>query len=115
MKYSECNEKQKKAWRNIKNAASDYIFGLANGCFDSDPHSSEYANYRAALENLDGLIDAVYGEAITTVYAGGGACCFGAAAESYLRDIRFCGKEFLMKVTAHYCKKYQAEALGDIS
>ena len=113
MKYSECNARQKKAWRNIKNAASDYIFGLMNGCFDSDAEGQQYNDYKNALEDLDGLIATVYSEATHTIYTGGG-CMFGAGAESYLKDIRFCGKEFLMKVTTHYCKKYQQEALAEI-
>ena len=97
MKYAECNERQKKAWKNIKHAASDYIFGLLNGCFDNDEGSDEYKDYKAALDDLDGLITAVYNESLTTVYTYGG-CAFGPDAESYLKDIRFCGKEFLMKV-----------------
>lgn len=113
MKYAECNERQKKAWKNIKHAASDYIFGLLNGCFDNDEGSDEYKDYKAALDDLDGLITAVYNESLTTVYTDGG-CAFGPGAESYLKDIRFCGKEFLMKVVTHYCKKYQQEALADL-
>lgn len=113
MRYADCNARQKKAWKNIKHAASDYIFGLVNGCLDSDESSEDYRDYKQALENLDGLIDAVYHEAITTVYTGSG-CCFGAGAESYLKDVRFCGKDFLMRVVTHYCKKYQQEALAEI-
>ena len=114
MKYSECNAREKKAWTNIKNAASDYIFGLVNGCYDNDEGSEEYNNYKAALENLDMLISTVYDEALSTIYTGG-SCFFGPDAERFLKDIRFCGKDFLMKVTTHYCKKYQAEALADIA
>lgn len=114
MKYSECNARQKKAWQNIKNAASDYIFGLVNGCLDSPKDSQDYQDYKQALDNIEELIEAVYHEAITTIYTGGGGCCFGEGAEKRLKDIRFCGKEFLMKVTTHYCKKYQQEALEQI-
>lgn len=113
MKYAECNERQKKAWKNIKHAASDYIFGLVNGCFDNDEDSVAYKDYKATLDNLDGLIEAVYKEGTTTIYTGGGVF-FGASAESYLKDIRFCGKEFLMSVATYYCKKYQQEALADL-
>lgn len=113
MTYAECNERQKKAWKNIKHAASDYIFGLLNGCFDNDEGSEAYQDYKAALDNLEGLIEAVYKEGTTSIYTSGG-CSFGPGAESYLKDIRFCGKDFLMKVTTHYCKKYQREALEDL-
>lgn len=114
MKYSECNNRQKKAWANIARAASDYIFGLVNGCLDSDKNSAEYQDYRQALDDIDGLIEAVYHEATTTIYTGGGGCMFGKGAEAWLKDIRFCGKEFLMRVTTHYCKKFQQEALAQI-
>lgn len=114
MKYADCNERQKKAWRNIKSAASDHIFGLMNGCLDSSKDSDDYKDYKAALDDLDGLVEAVYKAATTTIYTYGGGCRFGAGAESYLKDIRFCGKEFLMKITTHYCKKFQQEALAEI-
>lgn len=114
MKYVECNYRQKKAWKNIKHAASDYIFGLLNGCLDSDKNSDEYKDYKAALDDLDGLVETVYKEGTTTIYTYGGGCLFGDEVENYLKDIRFCGKEFLMKVATHYCKKYQQEALAEL-
>lgn len=115
MKFSECNARQKKAWINIKNAASDYIFGLVNGCLDNSPDSEEYNDYRQGLEDLNDIIETVYNEAITTIYTGGGGCFSGKGAESQLKDIRFCGKEFLMRVTTYYCKKFQQEALDEIN
>lgn len=113
-KFSECNDREKKAWKNIKNAAADYIFGLQNGCFDNEADSIEYHNYKEGLENYNELVNVVYNEALTTIYTGGGGCFFGEGAERFLLDIRFCGKEFLMEVTEHFVKKYQAEALAEI-
>ena len=114
MKFSECNARQKKAWRNVKYAASDYIFGLMNGCLDNPKDSATYKDYMDALSDLSGLSDAVYGEAITNVYDEG-SCSFGVGAAAYMKDIRFCGKEFIMKVTTHYYKKYQQEALDGLN
>lgn len=113
MKYSECNSHQKKAWRNAKFAASDYIFGLMNGCLDSPKDGPEYKSYFAMLNDIDALITVVYTEAITAVYCDG-SCSFGLSAEAYIKDIRFCGKGFLTKVVTLYCKKYQAEALSSL-
>jgi hypothetical protein len=39
---------------------------------------------------------------------------FGGGAEKYLKDIRFCGKEFLMKVVNKYCTEFQSEALSNL-
>lgn len=113
MKFSECNARQIKAWKNIKYAASDYIFGMMNGCLDNPKDSKEYKDYMDGLTDLENLISTVYKEAITNVYEEG-CCSFGAGAEAYIRDIRFCGKEFIMQVVTHYCKKYQQEALDDL-
>lgn len=113
-KFSECTPREKKAWKNIKNAAADYIFGLENGCFDNAVDSIEYRNYKEGLEDYDGLVKVVYSEALTTIYGEGGGCFFGSGAEAFLKDIRFCGKDFLMEVTEHFVKKYQAEALAEI-
>lgn len=114
MKYSNCDARQKKAWKNIMNCASDYIFGLQNACFDNDKDSIEYKDYFTELNNLDSLIKTVYNESLTTLYTGNGGCKFGPSIEKDLKDLRFCGKPFLMKVTKFYCKKYQAEALEEV-
>lgn len=111
MKYSECNAREQKAWKNIKYAASWHIFGLLNGCLDG---SEYYEDFMAELENLDALINTVYHESLNTIYTESG-CYFGEAAQLMLNDIRFCGREFLMKVVTHYCKKYQAEAIAELN
>lgn len=113
MKFSECDMRQKKAWKNIKWAASDYIFGIMNGCLDNSEDSPSYKDYMNGLQDLDGIIETVYSESITNVYDEG-SCSFGIGAESYLKDIRFCGKEFLMNLVKKYCKKFQAEALEQL-
>ncbi len=110
MKFKDCDQRQKKAWRNIKYAAIDYIFGLENGCTDSPKGSEDYQSYLADLRNLDGIKELVYQQATTCIFDVG-YVGFGAGAESYMKDIRFCGKEFLMKLVDKYCTKFQAEAL----
>lgn len=114
IKFNECDQRQKKAFNNFKWAAIDYIFGLQNGCFDSEKGSTEYQDYYSELQDLPSLIDTVYREAISSIYnegfSGG-----GKAAETFLKDIRFCGKEFLMQLATQFCTKYQKEALEDLN
>ena len=50
---------------------------------------------KATLANHDGLVAELYSMATTDIYDDG-SCCFSQAANSYLKDIRFCGKEWLM-------------------
>lgn len=112
--YNEMNLKERKAYNNIENAAIDYIFGLENGCFDSQKGSEEYNNYYEQISDLETLIPIVYGEAINAIYTDDGAVLGGRTAKQQIKDIRFCGKEFLMEVTTYFCKKYQAEVLEDL-
>jgi hypothetical protein len=113
MKFKECTPRQKKAWKNIKYAASDYIFGFENGCHDNPKDGEAYRNYLDALLDLENMKETVYQQSITCVFDEG-FYGFGVGAVSYLKDIRFCGKEFLMRLVNKYCKQFQAEALSNI-
>lgn len=113
IKLSECNSRQKKAYLNFKGAAIDYIFGLQNGCLDSEKGSTEYQDYYAGLEDLESLIGMVYSEGISTVYSKG-MISSGKVAEAYLKDIRFCGKQFLEELAVQFCTKFQREALDEL-
>ena len=107
MKFSECNKQQQKAWRNIKAAADWHMGGLINTLQDELPGSVDYEEALATVKDLDGLVSTVYTMAINEVYMGTG---IGSNA-TQLKNIRFCGKEFLMQVVTLYCKRYQREAL----
>lgn len=95
MKLSECNARQRKAFLNIKYAADWVIGGLENTMMDCRPESPEYKSAEAQLNDHEGLVDYIYQEAITCIYQEGFSQ-FGKAAESYLKDVRFCGKDWLM-------------------
>ena len=58
--------------------------------------SDEYRAAKAELADHDGLVATIYEMATTEIYQEG-ACCFNSAAASYLKDIRFCGKAWLME------------------
>lgn len=89
------NEKQRKAYDNIKYAANDLLGGLENTLEDYNDDAPEYKVAKNALENHDGLVKELYTMA-TTAYYRTGMCSFSKLAESYIKDIRFCGKEWLM-------------------
>lgn len=115
IKYEECDARQRKAYKNFKNAAVDYIYGLENGCFDNEENSQEYQSYLNALQDLEGLIGVVYSEAISTVYTEDGMITGNRYAKAMLQDIRFCGKEFLMQLATQFCEQFQKEVLTDLN
>lgn len=95
MKYFECDARQKKAYRNIKFAAEDLCGCLENTLYDYPEESDTYKYAKETLENHDELCRQLYQNAISAVYEEG-CCWFSSSAEAYLRDVRFCGKEWLM-------------------
>ena len=96
MKVSEMNARQKKAFYNIKHAANWLLGGLENTMLDYAEGSEEYESAKAELADHDGLVQTLYDMATTEVYAEG-FCCFNDSAKSYLKDIRFCGKDWLLE------------------
>ena len=104
MKVSEMNYRQKKAFYNIYHASNWLLGGLENALLDNPEGSEEYENAKAALADHDGLVNELYRMATTELY-NDGSCCFNANAASYLKDIRFCGKEFLMERCEKRIKK----------
>ena len=96
MKYADCNTRQKKAFRNILHASNWLLGGLENTLLDNPEDSEEYRSAKAQLADHEGLVNELYSMATTEVYEEG-SCCFNQAAASYLKDIRFCGKEWLME------------------
>ncbi len=96
MKISEMNAQQKKAYCNIRNAANYLIGGLENTMEDYPEDSEEYQEAQATLEDHSSLVNQIYDLALTEIFTEG-ANIFGKAAEAYLKDIRFCGKEWLME------------------
>ena len=96
MKYSECNARQKKAYANIYHACNWLVGGLENTMLDNLPDSEEYKNAKATLGDHDGLVNELYEMAISEIYADG-MMQFGANAKSFLKDVRFCGKDWLME------------------
>ena len=97
MKVSEMNKREKKAFFNIKHAANDLLGGLENILLDYDQDDPEYKSAKAQLADHEGLVEQLYGMATTAIYDEG-FCCFNpVTVQKELRDINFCGKEWLME------------------
>ena len=96
MKFAECNARQQKAYLNILYASNWLLGGLENTMLDNPEGSEEYENAKATLADHEGLVNELYRMATTELYDEE-SCCFNQAAASYLKDIRFCGREWLME------------------
>lgn len=101
------NQKQKKAYKNIKFCADDQ-WQYVNGWYDERDE-----NCRKLMMNPRKLFDLIYSESQHSVfdngYSGG-----GSGAESWLKDTRFCGKKFLQTVTLYYTAKLLEEAFPEV-
>lgn len=97
MKVSEMNATQRKAFFNIKWAANDLLGGLENTMMDNPESSEEYQSAKRDLTDHAGLVNQLYCMATTAIY-GEGFCCFNPqTVEKELREINFCGKEWLLE------------------
>ena len=96
MKISEMNARQKKAFYNVYWAANDLIGGLENTLLDYPEDSEDYKSAYALLHDHDRLVKTLY-EMATTAFYDEGFCGFGTAYQRYIRDINFCGKEWLLE------------------
>lgn len=97
MKVAEMNQRQRKAFYNIKWAANDLLGGLENEMMDNKPGSDEYEEAKKALADHEELVKTLYSMATTAIHHEG-YCCFNpSTVKMELRDINFCGKEWLMQ------------------
>lgn len=96
MKPVEMNERQKKAFYNIKHAANHLLGGLENTMLDYSEDDEEYKSAERLLNDHDALVKELYEMATSAVY-GEGFCGFGKSHQMVIRDINFCGKEWLME------------------
>ena len=88
--------RQKKAIKNIKECASYEIGGLENDLMDYGEDEKEYQEAKKILSDRKRLAEYVYMYATSQWYHGGGWVSFGAKAQEEIRDINFCGKEWLL-------------------
>lgn len=92
MKIKDMNERQRKAFANIVHASDWFIGELENGEMDGDKSCTEMLN------DHEYLVNELYRRATTEIYTGTGMCIFDTrTVEANMRDINFCGKEWLME------------------
>lgn len=96
MKVTDMNKRQKKAFYNIKYAAINLLGGLENTLCDYQENSEEYKSAKRLLNDHNRLVKALYEMATSEVFDEG-FCGFGKAYQMFIRDINFCGKEWLME------------------
>ena len=101
------NMKQKKAVKNIRYCADDK-WEYVNGWYDE-----ENEDYRAFMLNPESLFDSIYTDSLANEYDEG-YVAFGRGIHGRIKDIRFCGKEFLEKVTFFYLIELMQEAFGEV-
>lgn len=101
------NLKQKKAVKNIKWCAEDQ-WQWVNSYYDCQDESA-----RAYMLNAREMFDTIYTDSQENIYEGG-SVSFGGGAKSWLKDIRFCGKEFLQTVCLYYTAKVMEEAFDEV-
>ena len=97
------NQREKRAFTNIKYAANWLLGGLENTLLDYPEDSDEYKHAQAMLSNHNRLVATLYDWATTDVYGDGWAG--GTNSDMLVRDIRFCGKEWLMECCEERIKK----------
>lgn len=100
---SKFDAKQKKALKNVKHAVGNIIGGLENQMSDSPSGSPEHECAKKQLADHAGLVDTIYSEATNAVFDVGFAG-HGSSSKSYINDIKFCGKEFIMGLVERYVK-----------
>ncbi len=99
--------RQKKAFKNIKWCANDQ-WGYVNSWYDERSQDA-----RKFLLDARKVFDTIYNESLTNVYDEG-FCSFNSSAQSYINDIKFCGKKFLQTVALYYTAKLLEEAVVEV-
>ena len=111
MKLQEMNKRQQKAYMNIVNAANYLIGGLENTTLDCPKDSSEYKEAVEALTNHEWLVKELYRMATTEIHMTGGMVFDKETTKRYLRDINFCGKDWLMERCERRITKLENEGI----
>lgn len=105
--FQDLSLREKKAVKNIKGCANDQ-WQFVNGWYDE-----RNEDYRSFMMNPKELYSTIYSDSLDTVYYDGGVG-FGAGAERFLKDIRFCGKKFLQTVAFYYTAKLLEESVIEV-
>ena len=100
-RFKELDSRQKKAWLNIRGAINEYVGGLENTLSDNSADSEEYKEAYAILHDHKALVDTIYYMALHEIH---NYNVFYRSEEEYLKDIRFCGKKWLLGLIEGFLK-----------
>lgn len=98
MKVSEMTARQKNAFYNIKAATNELIGSLENTLADFPLNTPEYKNADELLCDHEALANEIYNMAISDIYDMN-------LMHGDIREIRFCGSDWLMKMCRKRVKK----------
>lgn len=99
--------RQKKAIKNIKYCANDQ-WQFVNSWYDEKSESA-----RQYMLDAQEIFDTIYRESQENIYSEG-MVMFGSHCESFLKDIRFCGKKFLQSVCLYYTAKLLEDSIYEV-
>lgn len=105
--FKEMNEREKKAYNNMKYAMYDFTGLWENTLLDEPEDSEEYQKAYNILHDIKTLKENIYEYGTTNYYIQdrfGGYMTI--SDERVIKDIRFCGKEFLMDCIDTILDKY---------
>ena len=103
----ERNMKQKKAIKNIK-YASDSEWQFVNSWYDEkSENAQDYFKHPQVIFN------SIYNNSLNEVFDCGMEC-WNDEAQKWIKDIRFCGKDFLQKVVFIYTVRLLEEAVEEV-
>lgn len=97
MKQAKNDLRQRKAIRNIKEAANWLIGENENTLSDCSENSPEYASAKEWLADHAGIVREVYALAIHCLITPDGCCCSEEESAPFVKDIKFLGKNWLLE------------------
>lgn len=101
------DQKQKKAYKNIK-YCTDGQWQYVNSWYDEKSEDC-----RQFVMDPRRLFNTIYEESLQNVYDEG-MVSFGNRAESFLKDIKFCGKKFLQTVVLYYVAEFLEDSVPEV-
>ena len=103
MKYKEMNKREQKAFKNMFHASNWLIGGLENDAMNGDEKCIKL------LKDHEWLVNELYRMTTTGIYGVGYACFDETTIQKELRDINFCGKDWLMERCERRITKLESE------
>lgn len=102
---------EKKAYENISCGAEQFIWQMVNTAYDDRDSIDWVLGY---MKNEDGVVEDVYEECTTMLFAEGYCCWNKSTVTKFLREINFLGKERLMEMVRERVKVELEQAIDEV-